>query len=89
MFNRKQDSNSVATDKVQNLKKTNLTLVPDLNSEHQTASNATKFDQSLQESAIITLSDRDWKFIHDTMNNPPEPSPKLRKAFNNYLKANA
>ena len=89
MFNRKQNSNSVASDNVPNIKKTNLTLVPNLDSEHQTASNATKFDKSLQESVIISLSDRDWKFIHDTMDNPPDPSPKLRNAFNKYLKANA
>ena len=90
MFKRKLDVDSKSSqDNLNSQQKPNLSVVPDLNSEHQTNTDVNKFDRSLQESTIISLSDQEWKFVHDNMNNPPNPGPKLREAFKNYSEANA
>jgi uncharacterized protein (DUF1778 family) len=36
---------------------------------------------------IIRLSPRDWNWLLDLMENPPEPNAKLKAALNRYQKA--
>ena len=34
----------------------------------------------------ITLSDKDWKTFYENLVNPPEPTPSLKQAFQEYYK---
>lgn len=41
----------------------------------------------VREHDVITLSDRDWRLLLDALANPPEPTPRLRRAFERHRKA--
>ena len=41
----------------------------------------------IEREEIIRLSSRDWQWILDLMENPPEPNDRLKAALENYRKA--
>ena len=43
--------------------------------------------QTVEETEIIRLSERDSRFVAELLIHPPAPSPRLRAAMRRYLKA--